>query len=113
MENAQLYLPTPDEQGLLRQQVERRGENFDETWGLVRDFIPPTANHYHSALVDQWVHRLRSNAEYALDLLETGDPELRERSFRIWAGLTWQSSASRSDEITLTWELLRFSSCRA
>lgn len=93
MNNAQLYLPSPDEQVLLKQQVEKRGESFDEAWSMVRDYIPPTANHYHSALVDQWVHRLRSNAQYALDLLEAGDPELRERSFLIWDRiLTYQDT---------------------
>jgi hypothetical protein len=93
LENARMYKPGRDEQVKLRQQVEKRGEDFDEAWGLVRDYIPPTANHYHSALLDQWAHRLRSNAQYALDLLEAGEPEMRERSFCIWDRiLTYQDT---------------------
>ncbi|MGD1893235.1 MAG: hypothetical protein ACFB15_21930 [Cyclobacteriaceae bacterium] len=63
--------------------VEEQEDEYDSEVKLLSRYVPPTANHYHSKLIDQVVHPLRQSAWYAADLLDTEVSKYQQRAIDV------------------------------
>ncbi len=63
--------------------VKKQEPDWDEAYGLLKIYVKPTANHYHSRQVGKPMHPLRDAVRYASNLLNTGDPVYQQRAFRV------------------------------
>lgn len=87
LRNARRYLPNSQQQALLVRKLEEQEASFDVDQQLLRRYVPPTANHYHSNLIDTTVHSLRESAHYAADLMDSGLPNYQWRALQIFQKL--------------------------
>ncbi|MCY7350412.1 MAG: hypothetical protein LH606_07065 [Cytophagaceae bacterium] len=67
----------------VMESLKKDDDAWDDAVGLPKKFIPSTANHYHSARLNQTLHPLRDAANYASRLLDSNDPAYRQRAFRV------------------------------
>lgn len=84
IKNSQKYLPSEEEKISILQSLNRRNNNFDSSFNMLKSYSPENANHYHTAMVGTWGHGYNPNAQYATDLLDSGDPEMQKRAFAVW-----------------------------
>ena len=84
LENAGRYLPNRAQQEALVAELKEQEENYDTAVHLLTRYIPPTANHYHTNLIDTTAHPFRQSASYAADLMDSGVPEYQQRAFRVF-----------------------------
>ncbi len=97
-ENAQKYLPDSSERISLMNSLAEKVENVTPEMSLFKVFRS-SGSHYHTAVMNQWVHGLRDNAGFASDLLDTGDSTYQALGFRVWEAVISyqdQDTASRT-----------------
>ncbi len=82
--NARRYLPNRAQQEALIYELQQREADYDTAVHLLRKYIPPTANHYHTNLIDTTAHPFRELTYYAADLMDSGLPEYQQRAFDIF-----------------------------
>ena len=87
MANARRYLPNRAQQEALIYELQQREADYDSTVHLLKKYIPPTANHYHTNLIDTTAHPFRESTYYAADLMDSGLPEYQQRALRIFAAV--------------------------
>lgn len=75
------YAPSalsPGDRGQLLEAVRRMGEQYDPQERMIRR--PFSSPGYHTTLKGGFVHPTRDSLNYAVALLDTGDPELQKRA---------------------------------
>ena len=98
MANARRYLPNRAQQEALIHELQQREADYDSTVHLLKKYIPPTANHYHTNLIDTTAHPFRESTYYAADLMDSGLPEYQQRAFDIFRTvITHQDQDSTHD----------------
>ncbi len=96
--NARRYLPNQAQQEALIYELQQRAAGYDSVVHLVKKYIPPTANHYHTNLIDTTAHPFRESTYYAADLMDSGLPEYQQRAFDIFRTIiTHQDQDSTHD----------------
>ena len=82
--NARRYLPNQAQQEVLIYALQQRAADYDPAVQLLKKYVPPTANHYHTNLIDTTAHPFRESTYYAADLMDSGLPEYQQRAFDIF-----------------------------
>ena len=83
LDNARRYLPNQTQQEVLIFELKKQEADYDSEVHLIKQYIPATANHYHTNLIDTTAHPFRQSASYAADLMDSGVPEYQQRAFQI------------------------------
>lgn len=78
---------TEQQREALLQSLAEKEKQYNPATHMLRTYNPPTANHYHTNLIDTHVHAFRSAAGYALELLDSNLPENTERSIAVLENL--------------------------
>lgn len=82
--NSRRYLPNQAQQEALIYELQQREADYDSAVHLLKKYVPSTANHYHTNLIDTTAHPFRESIYYAADLMDSGLPEYQQRAFRIF-----------------------------
>ncbi len=101
--NARRYLPNQAQQEALIYELQQREADYDTAVHLLRKYIPPTANHYHTNLIDTTAHPFRESIYYAADLMDSGLPDYQQRAFRIFETIIAQQDQDSTHDTYGIW----------
>ena len=109
--NARRYLPNQAQQEALIYELQQRAADYDSVVHLVKKYIPPTANHYHTHLIDTTAHPFRESTYYAADLMDSGLPEYQQRAFDIFRTVIAHQDQDSSHDTYGIWSYHREEPC--
>ncbi|MGB3776888.1 MAG: hypothetical protein WA960_00910 [Tunicatimonas sp.] len=105
--NARRYLPNHAQQEALIYELQQREADYDSAVHLLKKYIPPTANHYHTNLIDTTAHPFRESVYYASDLMDSGLPEYQQRAFDIFKTIIAQQDQQPEHDTYGIWSYHR------
>ena len=73
----------PDQRNELLKSLKEKDKRYDVNAKMLQTYNPPTTSHYHTYKIDTLVHGFRETSGYALQLLDSDQPENNARAIEV------------------------------
>ena len=94
---------TADQKDYLIKSLEEKSRNYNPETKMVRNYNPSTTSHYHTNMIDTYVHAFRETSSYALQLLDSNLPENTKRAIEVLQNLMKYQDTDSSSKTYGLW----------